>query len=361
MEQKRELNIEKDGSERKDRRKHQRKQKQFGWNGKQIVCSLLLVLATVSALIYFAVQEQRYQQSLKVSAKNGHDPESGYREIEYDGKHYQYNPHLQLVLYAGVDSTGIMESSAQYGDKARADVIALIIMDESSGKMSILPISRDTITKVRRYALNGSESGQYETQIGYAYSYGDGGRVSCTNLCDAVSNLLGGIPIREYIVTNQDSMTYINSLLGEVALTVPNADLQWMYPEFFPGNWVAITQDNVSTFLQYRNTEDPFSNEGRMQRQRAYASAYIQKMKTMTLDELMTMFSNTSGMKDYVQTSINEGEYLGLMQTFQNVSFSDESFTELEGENQTGELHDEFHPDQEALQRKIIELFYVEM
>ena len=47
-------------------------------------------------------------------------------------------------------------NQAQYSDKARADTIALVVMDETNQKMTILSINRDTMTKVRRYtALNG--------------------------------------------------------------------------------------------------------------------------------------------------------------------------------------------------------------
>ena len=79
---------------------------------------------------------------------------------------------MTTILYAGVDSTGKMESSVQYSDKARADTIALVVMDETNQKMTILSINRDTMTKVRRYTLNGNDNGLYTTHIGFAYSYG---------------------------------------------------------------------------------------------------------------------------------------------------------------------------------------------
>ncbi|MFQ9393317.1 MAG: LCP family protein [Lachnospiraceae bacterium] len=90
-------------------------------------------------------------------------------------KNIQYNNRVTTILYAGVDSTGKMESSVQYSDKARADTIALVVMDETNQKMTILSINRDTMTKVRRYTLlNGNDNGLYTTHIGFAYSYGDG-------------------------------------------------------------------------------------------------------------------------------------------------------------------------------------------
>lgn len=122
------------------------------------------------------------------------------------------------ILYAGVDSTGKLEASSQYGNKARADSIALVVMDEKNRRMTILSINRDTMTDIRRYTMNGNDKGLYTTHIGYAYSYGDGGKVSCESLCEAVSLLLGDIPVKRYVVTNQDSMPYINELAGGITL-----------------------------------------------------------------------------------------------------------------------------------------------
>ena len=173
----------------------------------------------------FIYTNQKNQQLQKVTAGNSYNMGSGYRNIEYKGESYQYNNRITTILYAGVDSVGKMEESEQYGNKARADTIALVVMDEKKEKMSILSINRDTMTDIRRYTMNGNDKGLYETHLGYAYSYGDGGEVSCENLCEAVSLLMGGIPVNRYVVTNQDSMPYINNLAGGITVTVPDLSL----------------------------------------------------------------------------------------------------------------------------------------
>ena len=81
-----------------------------------------------------------------------------------------------------------MEESEQYGNKARADTIALVVMDEKKEKMSILSINRDTMTDIRRYTMNGNDKGLYETHLGYAYSYGDGGEVVKKSLRGSISS-----------------------------------------------------------------------------------------------------------------------------------------------------------------------------
>ena len=328
---------------------------------KQAIYSIALCLCVLLLLVVFVVREQIHQKSLQVTAENAHDVGNSYREIEYEGRHYRYNTQIRMVLYAGIDGTGKMESSLQYGNKARADVISLLVMDKLNKKISVIPISRDTITEIRKFSLNGNDNGLYKTHIGYAYSYGDGGEVSCENLCEAVTNMLGGIPVREYVVTNQDSMPYLNNLVGGVTVTVPNSDLQDVYPEFKEGNRVTINDDNISIFLRSRDTEEDFSNEGRMERQKAYMTAYVRRMQEMDLEEITDMWKSVEDMEEYLQTSISRNEYLELAQIFREVRFSEENFVTLEGEDRQGNLHDEFHLDEEALLKKIIELFYEEM
>ena len=335
-------------SERKKRRMRKKK-----IMGTAIVCALAVMVAGV-----FIYTNQKNQQLQKVTAGNSYNMGSGYRNIEYKGESYQYNNRITTILYAGVDSVGKMEESEQYGNKARADTIALVVMDEKKEKMSILSINRDTMTKIRRYTMNGNDKGLYETHIGYAYTYGDGGKVSCENLCEAVSLLMGGIPVNRYVVTNQDSMPYINDLAGGVTVTVPDSSLEAEYPELAMGETVTLDDSNIRAFLQYRDTEESFSNEGRMERQKTYLTAYIEKIKSIDQKQIDETWNKLDIMKENLQTNITRSQYLGLAELLRATDFSGEDILQLSGENREGELHDEFYPDQEALQQTIIELFY---
>lgn len=70
------------------------------------------------------------QKAMQISAGNSHNVGSGFRNITYNGEKYEYNNRITTILYAGVDSDGKMEATSQYGDKARADSINLVVMDE---------------------------------------------------------------------------------------------------------------------------------------------------------------------------------------------------------------------------------------
>nr|WP_256444092.1 LCP family protein [Blautia sp. MSJ-19] len=251
-----------------------------------------------------------------------------------------------------------MEAKVQYGNKARADSIQLVVMDEKNARMSVVSVNRDTITDIRKYALDGTDLGLYKTHIGYAYTYGDGGEVSCQNLCEAVSLLFGGIPINRYVVTNLDSMPYINNLVGGVTVTVPNSDLEEEYPDMYEGAQVTLDDTTITPFLRSRDTEEAFSNDGRMERQRAYATAYMNKVQSMNQSQLEKMWDSMDSMKDYLQTSITRSQYISLVKLIKSSQLTDDSFIQLQGQDKEGELHDEFYADQDALQKLILDLFY---
>lgn len=333
----------------------------FRHNKGLAIGSALIVLAVAGGGTAFIINSHQAQKNRHVTSGNAVNVGSGYRNITYNGKKYQYNSLITNILYAGVDSTGVMEASGVYGDQARADSISLVVLDKKHKKMTIIAISRDTMTDIHRYTLDGKDRGTAETHLGFAYTYGDGGEASCENLVQAVSELLCGIPIQEYVVTNQTSMPYINNLVGGVTVTVPNNDLTEKYPDLTAGTTVTLDDSNITDYLHYRNTAEEFSNESRIERQESFINAYIPLAKEQVKKDPNGMWSRLEQMDQYLQTSITKNKYIDLVNLLDQVDYTGEDFCRLEGEDQMGEFHDEFYPDQERLQEKIIELFYEEI
>lgn len=320
--------------------------------------SALIVAVAVLGGGTFIHSSQQAQQKLHVTAGNSVDRKDGYRTRIYDGKEYQYNSLITTILYAGIDSEGKMEATAAYSNKARADSIALVIIDKKKQKMSILALNRDTMTQIRRYTREGDDMGLYTSHLGYAYSYGDGGKVSCENLKEAVQLLIGDIPISDYIVTNRSSMPEINALVGGVTVTVPNNDLAERHPDLTEGTEVTLDDSNIEDFLRYRDTSRDFSNEGRIERQQTYISAYIGRFQELLQENLETAWTKSQEMTDHLQTSITRSKYLGLANLLESVSFTDADYYRPEGTDQQGDLHDEFYLDEDAMEKMIIDLFY---
>ena len=329
-------------------------------NKKFAAAAALLCIVVLSAGGFFLLHSQKEQSRLHVTAGNSVDMKGGYRTITWKDKEYQYNSLITTILYAGLDSTDPLKASATYSNKARADSVSVVILDKKKKKMSILALNRDTMTEIRRYTRTGEDMGTYVSHLGYAYSYGDGGEVSCEDLKEAVEKLLG-ISIDEYAVTNQSSITSINDLVGGVTVTVPNDDLAAMYPELKKGAVVTLDDSNVKDFLQHRDTAADFSNEGRIERQQAYVTAYVDLLKDRLASEPDQLWQEIGQMNDYLQTSITKNKYLSLARLLEKVSFTDADYYRPTGKDSAGELHDEFYVDEDALQQLVIDLFYEEV
>lgn len=333
-----------------------RKQKRM----TMFVC--ILAVAFVVCLLGFAVKQKLdRQKSYHVSGSNSIDVGAGYRYTEYNGKKYQYNNRVTTLLYAGLDTYDELKQTATYGDKARADSIMLIVLDEVSKKISVVAINRDTMTEVHRFSRNGNDLGTYVTHIGYAYANGDGGKASCENLKTAVSSLIGGLPISGYIVSNLNSIAMINDLVGGVTVTVPNDDLAFKYPELTAGSIVTLDESNVRAYVQQRDTEVDFSNEGRIERQKSFVLSFMDSFGKLVKENSTQVWDKLEESSDWMQTDITKNRYLSLADAFSQTSLTPDSYYILEGEDQLGELHDEFYYDEDALQELIINLFYREV
>lgn len=351
----------KENSRRRHNRHHHRKSRHQRKKQKMLILGLAAAVIFVGLAATVVVNKLKEQKNYHVTGINSVDVGAGYRYTEYNGKKYQYNNRVTTLLYAGLDSFDELKQTATYGDKARADSIMLIVLDEVSKKMSVVAINRDTMTEVHRFSRNGDDLGVYVTHLGYAYTNGDGGEASCENLKTAVSTLFNNLPIDGYMVSNQTSIVMINDLVGGVTVTVPNDDLAAKYPELTTGNVVTLDESNVRAYVQQRDTAVDFSNEGRIERQKSFVLSFMDEFGSMVKEDASSVWDSLEACSDWMQTDITKNKYLSLADAFSNTNLTPDSYYILEGKDQLGELHDEFYYDEDALQELIIKLFYREI
>lgn len=351
----------KENSRRRHNRHHHRKSRHQRKKQKMLILGLAAAVAFVGLAATVVINKLKEQKNYHVTGANSVDVGAGYRYTEYNGKKYQYNNRVTTLLYAGLDSFDELKQTATYGDKARADSIMLIVLDEVSKKMSVVAINRDTMTEVHRFSRNGDDLGVYVTHLGYAYTNGDGGEASCENLKTAVSTLFNNLPIDGYMVSNQTSIVMINDLVGGVTVTVPNDDLAAKYPELTTGNVVTLDESNVRAYVQQRDTAVDFSNEGRIERQKSFVLSFMDEFGAMVKEDASSVWDSLEACSDWMQTDITKNKYLSLADAFSQTNLAPDSYYILEGEDQLGEFHDEFYYDEDALQELIIKLFYREI
>lgn len=323
------------------------------WTAIAAVMLVIVLAATALWMRSDMKNRMRYQVS------SGHNVDvSGYQDIKYKGHTYRYNNRVTAILYAGIDSDTTMEAPGAYAGAPRADSISLVVMDELHERISIIALNRDTMTGIHKFTVDGKDRGSFTDHLALAFAYGDGGRKSCENLCLAVSDLLYGVPISGYVVSNRASLPLLGDLVGPVEVVVPNDDIEDQ--GFIAGETVTIDSDNLASFVRSRDSETDFSNVGRMERQQAYINAAIDKIMSLLTKDTNTAWDFMKRAEAYVETDITRNRYLNLVKILKNTHYSADNYYTPDGEQVVGRRYDEFYPDMDSLQEKVIELFYIE-
>ena len=169
------------------------------------------------------------------------------------------------------------------------------------------------------------------------------------------------IPVNKYLSSDVSSISQINDLVGGVRVTVPGTDLEYLGPRYQKGKVLTLKGDMAETFVRSRNINEDFTNEGRMIRQKVYMEAFLEKMKEKASADLEGFLEDLEALDDYSVSNLRSYELEELLSILCDTTLGDGNYHILEGEDQLGELHDEFYVDEEKLQELILELYYVEI
>lgn len=319
----------------------------------------MVVLAMLCAAGLWLLHNKQSQDGMRVQANHQVDVGNGYRNILFRGKRYRYNNRITTILYAGIDSEGDIKTKSAYTAAPRADSISLVVMDELNQRITIIALNRDTMTGIHKYTVDGKDRGSFTDHLAFAFTYGDGGKVSCENLTRAVSDLMFGIPINGYVVSNRTSLPMLGEAIGPVQVVVPNSDLE--DEGFVEGETATIDSENLMNFVRTRDIETDFSNVTRMERQQAYIDAAIEKVVDLLTNDTETAWRFIQDAEACVLTDITRSRYLDLTRVLKHTRYTSDDYCMPEGKQVVGARHDEFYPDMDALQELVVDLFYIEL
>lgn len=283
--------------------------------------------------------------------------------IVYKGETYRYNENITSVLCMGVDTKELGEEASEIGENGQADMLMLAILDTQSGEVNLWNISREAMTDVDVYNVNGEYVRTEEMQLCLAYAYGDGKKTSCKNTIKSVSRLLYGMPIQSYAVLNLDAIQPMNDAIGGVDVVINEGDV--LPREFKPGTTVHLEGKDVITYVRHRSpgaeggTLD--SNNNRMARHRQYMMKFIQKVLQKTKEDIkipINLFYIAVNGK-YMITDLTISKISYMASVFSKVDFSEDNFWTIPGEIVKGEKYAEYHVDDEVLYQRILDTFYI--
>ncbi len=334
---------------------------------------LLLLLLVLFGVIAFLVMELlgrkamhvQTQEAAVITAPEVEDVivEEDGEFVTYKGEKYRFNENITSVLCMGVDKRVIDTESVTIGSAGQADMLMLAILDTDNGMVKLWNISRDSMTDVDIYNVDGEYVRTEKLQVCLAFAYGDGFHKSCENTVKSVSRLLYGMPIQSYAVLDLEAIRPLNDAIGGVEVTIHEGDILPVH--FIPGTTVLLKGHDVESYVRSRRTEMPGepidTNNNRMVRQRQYMMKFIQKAMEMTKEDITVPLNlfNIVKKNNHIITNLDTSKITYLTTLITKVNFTEESFQTIPGEVVAGEEHAEYYVDDEVLYQMILDTFYV--
>lgn len=274
--------------------------------------------------------------------------------VYYNDEEYLPKGNLYTLLVAGTDNTGKVVEK-EYNNAGQCDFIALLIMDRNTKTYKILEINRDTMTNVPVLGPQGDKTDTLYAQIALSHAYGDGLKVSCNNVKNAVSDYLYGIEIDDYMIFNIDAISIINDAVGGVEVKLEE-DFTEYDKTMKKGRTIKLTGEQAIIYTRQRKDVGDNTNNSRMSRQENYMKKFVPLAKSAMEQNKQIAADVFVDLEEYMVTSMNKSQFGGLANKL--YSYQNEGFVAIEGESVKGEEFMEFYPDEKDLRAKVIDIFY---
>ena len=320
---------------------------------------LLMAIAAVVVLVLF-YKGGRWLETRNANpeARGDHLQRYDYEEtITVDGVSYRQRRNVTSILIMGIDRDSDAVVTG-YRNGGQADFIQLLVIDSKEKKITRIPIDRDTMTPITILGVLGNQSGVRMSQICLSHGFGDGKEQSCELTVDAVSNLLLGAPVDQYIAMNLDGISVLNDAVGGITVTLED-DFSALDEAMTPGTTLTLQGEQAEIFVRTRRNIGVGTNEARMARQQQYIAQL-----TAQLDEQLRADQSFIGMlydelEPYLMTSLSRGTLINQAWTSRAY---ERTLVELPGTHQVGsDGFMQFYADEAALQQTVLELFYQEV
>lgn len=276
------------------------------------------------------------------------------KTIVRDGVEYFPRQDVTVILLAGIDEYGPVASSGSYNNPGEADMVTLLIFDQTDKALDVLMLNRDTMLEMPVLGIGGKQAGTVYGQLALAHTYGTGLEDSGVNLRDTVSDFLYGIHIDYYVTMHMDAISILNDLVGGVPVNVTD-DFSEIDPTIPMGETV-LKGEQAITFVRTRQGLGDQLNITRMERQREYMLGFLKALQQSVSDSSGFALEAYEKVSQYVVTDCSSSAITTLVNRL--VGYELRDVVSIEGENVAGEKYMEYHVDEEALDQVILEYLY---
>jgi len=272
------------------------------------------------------------------------------KQLLWNGQTYTPKASLETILILGIDSiSGADETRV---DSKQADFLALLILDKNEESFHILHLNRDTMTEISQVDVYGRTYGSYTAQLTLAHTYGVSDRIRCRNTVSAVENLLYGIQIDHFLSLTMDAVAILNDSVGGVTVRLMD-DFTYLEEAFVKDAVVTLKGSQALAYVRARGGLEDSSNLHRMERQKQYIQALIEKYSTLNADNTLDTLLDVNA---YMTSDCTVDQLSRLLQKLQ--MYENKGILSLAGEAVQGKEYVEYYIDDAAAQEMVVELFY---
>lgn len=342
---------------KKHKHKHRAKRRMKRWKkvllsiGCVFLSLILLVVGTFTYL-FFKGSSELLDGNYIITAPQGVEKQNDGEYVVYNGKTYEYNKNVTNILFMGIDKRELQKTEVQ-GTGGQADVIVLLAVDTKTGKISMINISRDTMTDVTVYSSNGGYIGSEKQQLCLSYAYGNGKETSCENTVNSVQRLFYNIPIKSYLALDLDGISAVNDSIGGVDVTSPET-----IGSFVQGQNYHLEGQLAESFVRSRSHESADANTLRMQRQQIYVKQFMDKVISATKKQITTPVDLFNASSPYTCTNLNPSRILYLAESIVMSDGMSVEMNTVPGEAKMGKEYAEFYVDESKFYELFLSVFY---
>ena len=320
-----------------------------------IILAIILLLLSAFWIITAIGKHQFHKDDTNISADLVEIEDES--TITYNGKKYILNKNIVSVLVMGIDRDNVNQNLGN-GNNGQADVIFVATIDTKTKKACIIPISRETMVDVNLYTGDGKYAGTQKEQLCLAYAYGNTAEESSKNVMTSVKRLLCGINISSYVTIEMDGVSKLNDMVGGVQVTCLE-DIVNKKVQFYKGNKITLNGTNAMTYIQSRG-EDLEANSRRMQRQKQFLSALMNKTGNAVLSNFSNLAKYYNTLSPYFSTNVSFAQITYLAQNCLTMNFGDAlDYKTIDGTLTQGEEWIEFTANEESVLQAVIDVFYI--
>lgn len=322
--------------------------KKHNRRGNPIVLIVILILVPV-----FILSGLQFLESTGL-LRGPQDQPVKSNSICWNGTEYMPRLDLTVILLAGIDETGKMESSGSYNNPGEADMVALLVFDKTNKKMDVITLNRDTMMEIPVLGVTGQTAGTKTAQLALAHTYGTGLRDSSRNLSKAVSQFLCDVNINYYITLRMDAIGMINDAVGGVEVDITE-DFSAIDPSMT--GKIKLNAQQAQLYIQSRRGVGDELNLSRMQRQdkymRGFMSALLEKIGED--ENFVTNMMGDAALADYMLTDCSAQTIASLCKQFKDYEMGD--IVTFQGTNKVGEYM-EFHVTEDQKYEVVMKYLY---